>query len=512
MLFCRLNFFLRLSGLFGWLLITLLAIQSAYATGSAPERNRMSIAVAEFAVRGTGLSPQAGAIIADSLTSTIANLNQFNLKDRISLLTAQKFASKNELGSTGPIDPETAIELGKYYRVEGVVTGTVSKLGSVIRVTARLIDTKTGVVLRSGEIQGNTIDWVQINLNALALSITGISNNLKDPGYSLKVKTTPPDANINFLNPVRPYQLGVHLLPGNYQIEVHRSGYKTQHIEVPILDHDVSVLVTLEKISYTLSFELDPPNSQVKFINELKSKPYYSGMRLESGTYLVEISSPGYKTKQQSITILDNDLTMSIKLEKTGYRMMIKPEPNNAKIKILNSEILYNPDIILTPDEYQIEINAPGFESKKITVLLKDSDLLIPVNLVKKSITTTNNRKNSKYHLTVLVEPPQAQVEIMNIKPPYQPGIELELGNYDIRVRLSGYKTARFPVHIIDDDVTVRINLEQEKKNVLRFQARSKFHASSKARQPKSTKDELTLKKLENIRKAIKSLDNSLIN
>lgn len=56
--------------------------------------SKKTIAIVEFAVRGDGLDPQAGAIIADSLTSAIANIGNFALKDRISLSAIAKLAKK----------------------------------------------------------------------------------------------------------------------------------------------------------------------------------------------------------------------------------------------------------------------------------------------------------------------------------------------------------------------------------------------------------------------------------
>ena len=119
----------------------------ALAADKPPER--MTATVIEFAVRG-GLNEQAGAIIADLMMSAIANTGRFTLKDRLPLSAAAKIAKAQEFGSTGLLDPKTAAELGRLYGVDAVVTGGVYKLGDLITVTARLIDTKTASLLRSG--------------------------------------------------------------------------------------------------------------------------------------------------------------------------------------------------------------------------------------------------------------------------------------------------------------------------------------------------------------------------
>ncbi len=132
---------------------------------------RMSATVIEFAVRG-GLNEQAGAIIADVMMSAISNTGRFTLKDRLPLSAAAKIAKAQEFGSTGLLDPKTAAALGRLYGVDAVVTGGVYKLGDLITVTARLIDTKTASLLRYGQIQGKDIDTIQIKVNELAAMIT----------------------------------------------------------------------------------------------------------------------------------------------------------------------------------------------------------------------------------------------------------------------------------------------------------------------------------------------------
>jgi len=131
----------------------------------------MSATVIEFAVRG-GLNEQAGAIIADVMMSAISNTGRFTLKDRLPLSAAAKIAKAQEFGSTGLLDPKTAAALGRLYGVDAVVTGGVYKLGDLITVTARLIDTKTASLLRYGQIQGKDIDTIQIKVNELAAMIT----------------------------------------------------------------------------------------------------------------------------------------------------------------------------------------------------------------------------------------------------------------------------------------------------------------------------------------------------
>ena len=64
-----------------------------------------------------------------------------------------------------------------------------------------------------------------------------------------------------------------------------------------------------------------------------------------------------------------------------------------------------------------------------------------------------------RYQLRVRVEPQGSRVRIMNIAPPYYPGIELEPGQYDIWVDHPGYIEARRLVTIANADEVVDITL-----------------------------------------------------
>ncbi|MDG4595789.1 MAG: FlgO family outer membrane protein [Candidatus Contendobacter sp.] len=310
----------------GCWLIAGFPIPSAWAAG--PSESKKTIAVVEFAVRGGDLDPQAGAIIADSITSAIASLGYFALKDRLSLSAIAKIAKNNPFGSIGPIDAETAMQLGKLYGIHGIVTGTVSRLGERVRVTARLIDTRTGTVLRSGEIEDRDIDAVQVKLDKLAMAVTTTPVSPSQSWRVLTVKTEPTNAMVRLLNVGQPYQAGIRLPAGAYEIEVSHPGYVTRKASVKIVENDVSLLIALEKTLYALTIDVQPPESQIHLVNMRNVRqPYLPGMKLEAGVYQLEIACPGYRTEHNTITIADADVSMVLKLEPQSNRPAVPGGP-----------------------------------------------------------------------------------------------------------------------------------------------------------------------------------------
>ncbi|MDS4039858.1 MAG: PEGA domain-containing protein, partial [Candidatus Competibacter sp.] len=370
------------------------------AGGSGDER--MTATVVEFSVRGD-LNEQAGAIIADLMMSAIANTGRFTLKDRLSLAAAARIAKAQELGSTGLLDPKTAAELGRLYGVDAVVTGGVYKLGDLITVTARLIDTKTASLLRSGQIQGKDIDAIQVKVNELAAMITAPPE--PSPTYALTVKTDPVDASVRLPNAATPYQPGVRLQPGDYDVEVTQPGYVARKESVRIGDRDVTVTVVLEKAKFGLTVRPEPADAQIRLLDS--SITYRPGVALAPGNYEIEVMREGYLSRKFPVRIVDGEVTVPVMLEKAPplrqeqYRLTVLADPPQASVRLLNSRTPYQPGVQLSPGDYQLEITSVGYEPARLSVRIANSDLMMPVNLKKIEQPAT-------YRLTVQPNPPTA--------------------------------------------------------------------------------------------------------
>lgn len=439
-----------------WMFIGGLPFHLAQAASGTPEA-KMTATVIEFSVRGD-LHEQAGAILADLMMSALANTGRFTLKDRLALSAAAKIAKQQELGSTGLLDPQTAAELGRRYGVDAVVTGGVNKLGDLITVTARLIDTRTASLLRSGQIQGKNIDTIQIKVNELAAMITTPPEPPQT--YRLTVRTQPAEASVRLLNSPIPYQPGVRLPPGNYEIEIGQTGYIASRKSVKIDDRDVTIDVELEKTRHGLTVRPEPADATVRLLGVPGA--YQPGMPLAPGNYEIEVTRDGYVSRKVPVRIANSDLTVPVKLEKQPpppppeqYRLTVQTDPARATIRLLNLKTPYQPGVELPPGEYTVEVSADGYESLKTPFKIVNSDVTVPVKLVK----LPEPQKPTLYRLTVRPNPSNAQIRILNIKPRYEPGIQLESGNYTVEVSRSGYETQVLTVRIANADVTMPVTL-----------------------------------------------------
>jgi hypothetical protein len=431
----------------------------AARAAAEPVRERIPATVIEFSVRGE-LNEQAGAIIADLMMSAIANTGRFTLKDRLPLTAAAKIAKAQELGSTGLLDPKTAAELGRLYGVDAVVTGGVSKLGDLITVTARLIDTKTASLLGSGQVQDKSIDAIQIKINDLAAMV--LASPAPPPTYALTVRTDPADAGVRLLNHPTPYQPGIRLPAGDYEFEATKPGHVARKVTAKLRDRDLTLDIVLEKARYGLTVRPDPPDARIQLLGA--PAPYQPGIALSPGDYEIEVSREGYLAHKFPVRIIDSELSVPVTLEKAPppppppvrqYRLTVQVEPSQATVRLLNSKTPYQPGVPLAPGSYKVEIRQAGYEPAQVAVPIIDSDVTVPVKLVKKP----EPPKAIQYRLTVAPDPPDARIRLLGVKATYQPGLSLPPGSYTVEVSKSGYQSQRLTARIADGDVTLPVTL-----------------------------------------------------
>jgi len=148
-----------------FLLISLFSPVTGYSSDEL-----MTVAVVEFDVKGDIGIKDAGAIIAEWMISAVDKTQQFNLKERVLL---KKVLEEQEMGMSGLIDGKTAAKIGKLYGVKGLITGSVLKWGDTISVTARLIDTDNGSILKTADVKTTNVESIPHRINELAEIIAG---------------------------------------------------------------------------------------------------------------------------------------------------------------------------------------------------------------------------------------------------------------------------------------------------------------------------------------------------
>ncbi len=122
-------------------------------------------AVVEFTERGELGIPEAGAIIAEWLTTALNKTGAFEVYERLSL---DRLMEEHKLGMSGLLDEATIAEIGRLRGVQAIVTGSVSKFGDIVSVTARVMDVTTAKIISTGDIKVKDVNAISGEIDRLA--------------------------------------------------------------------------------------------------------------------------------------------------------------------------------------------------------------------------------------------------------------------------------------------------------------------------------------------------------
>jgi TolB-like protein len=122
-------------------------------------------AVVEFTERGDLGIQDAGAIVAEWMTTSLNNTGAFEVYERLSLA---KLMAEHKLEMSGLMDEETIAEIGRIHGVQAIVTGSVLKFGDIISVTAKVIEVETAKIIDSADIKVNNVNAISSEMERLA--------------------------------------------------------------------------------------------------------------------------------------------------------------------------------------------------------------------------------------------------------------------------------------------------------------------------------------------------------
>ncbi|MBU0481121.1 MAG: SUMF1/EgtB/PvdO family nonheme iron enzyme [Proteobacteria bacterium] len=141
-------------------------------TGAAFAGDKLRTAVVEFEVKGEVELKEAGSIVAEWMINSIAKTAVFDLQERVLL---KKILEEQKLSLGGLVsEKESTAKIGELFGVQAIITGSVIRWEDTVSVTARLIDTSTGSIIRTAEIKTGNMNTVPSRIDELALIIAGL--------------------------------------------------------------------------------------------------------------------------------------------------------------------------------------------------------------------------------------------------------------------------------------------------------------------------------------------------
>ncbi len=115
-----------------------------------PENGRaeaaVTLAVNPFLAQGTSI--QLGSAVSEAITSELVGCRDLVIVERSQLAA---LAKEHRLALSGLVDEKTAVRTGKLVGAHYFLVGAVTRFGSIVVATARLVDVSTAIVLASFE-------------------------------------------------------------------------------------------------------------------------------------------------------------------------------------------------------------------------------------------------------------------------------------------------------------------------------------------------------------------------
>ncbi|MEE8396097.1 MAG: CsgG/HfaB family protein [bacterium] len=154
-------------------LIALGICLSVWAPVKAEEKPR--IAVLNFTL--VGVDEMTGVFLVDKLRSDLVKTGRFTVLDRAQ---SDKIVDELARQQQGLTDEKTAIQIGKQFNVQRIVTGRIAAQAALglIQVNAEMIDMQTAVILVSETIMhdGDMKGFILVRVPSLAALLAGLKS------------------------------------------------------------------------------------------------------------------------------------------------------------------------------------------------------------------------------------------------------------------------------------------------------------------------------------------------
>ncbi len=215
---------------------------------------------------------------------------------------------------------------------------------------------------------------------------------------------------------------------------------------------DVAESAPAEQEPGALYVSTEPADAKVRI---LQIKPvYHHGIQLAPGRYTIDAASQGFERSVAKVEINPNKDTrihLALKQALPKAKLFVQTEPAAATVRILNIKPVFHQGIELKQGEYLLDAQLDGFKTITQKVLLAPGE--------EKNITLNLPEPPPTGRLYVDAVPAETRIRILDIRPKFEQGMQLEEGEYTIDAQLNGYQTEIRKVRIRPDEDT-RISLQ----------------------------------------------------
>lgn len=320
-----------------------------------------------------------------------------------------------------------------------------------------IILSEHGINLRPGDI------WIIKITGDRAVDLLPVTFNISEADVRLSIDGQSTDPNSL-----------LRLAPGTHKVLIQKDGFVSINRDITVSESSFRFDFTLQQLTQVpITIVSTPKQATIEINNSLvNGLTDWQGFRFP-GEYSIRVSKSGYRTIQDRITVSDDPTrnTFVYNLESISGQLNLSISPGNARVT-LNNEVQTGNSIPLSPGQYQLKVESPGYKPYTENFTLTENAILDKtVNLVQ-----------ILGSLQFSIQPITAEVSLLNesggVIYTWQGAklLPLPIGTYQIRATASDFQTYTNRVtilenqnHVLNASMTPVSEIERQRKEQQRI-------------------------------------------
>ncbi len=415
-----------------WAFAVMVAVLAFAAVGTAQDDERIRIGVIDLT--SETVPPSHLRLLADRLRVELFATGRFRVLERDEM---DAILEEQAFQQSGCVATECVVEMGQLLGVEQMVGGSVGKLGEMYTLSLRMIDVRTGAIVRTAvrDCQCSLEEILVRVIGETARALAGVTAGgaVQAAGEGIVFVASEPSGARIFLDgqprdETTPATLS-EVPAGMHIVRVTSDSLVAEEQITVVRDEVVRVNLDLQPITGSLFIDSDPPQAEVYLGTAKLGVTPYLVKNLRPGEYVVTLARRDRMWREKVEIEGDERTTVFGELVPRGFvRTRITPSQARVTFDGMEADYLQGRYVVMS-GERVIRAQLEDYEPFEETISVPPGE----------TMTVDHTMDYLFGRLTIESDPEGAQVSsepdvMQGIAPLY--GSHIEPGTYHIRMTL----------------------------------------------------------------------------